>query len=77
MRNIPRDSEDKAIIEAIINMGKTLSLTVVAEGVETQEQEDYLREHICDEMQGFYFSRPIAADQFGELLRENVPSRQK
>ena len=77
IRNLPQDSEDKAIIEAIIAMGKTLSLTVVAEGVETQEQKDFLREHICDEMQGFYFSKPIAPDQFADLLRKHNPSSQK
>jgi EAL domain-containing protein (putative c-di-GMP-specific phosphodiesterase class I) len=76
IRNLPQDPEDKAITEAIIAMGKTLSLTVVAEGVETQEQEDFLREHICDEMQGFYFSKPIAPDQFADLLRKhNIPSQ--
>ena len=74
IRNLTHDSEDKAITEAIITMGKTLSLTVVAEGVETEEQEDFLREHICDEMQGFYFSKPIAPDQFADLLREHKPS---
>jgi EAL domain-containing protein (putative c-di-GMP-specific phosphodiesterase class I) len=77
IRNLPEDSEDKAITEAIIAMGKTLSLTVVAEGVETQAQEDFLREHICDEMQGFYFSKPIAPDQFADLLREHKPSSRK
>ncbi|OHD71936.1 MAG: hypothetical protein A2W19_02075 [Spirochaetes bacterium RBG_16_49_21] len=73
IRNIPKDSEDKAITEAIIAMGKTLSLTVVAEGVETQEQMDFLRERSCDEMQGFYFSRPVTPDQFADLLRSHVP----
>jgi diguanylate cyclase (GGDEF)-like protein len=74
IRNLAQDSDDQAITEAIIAMGKTLSLTVVAEGVETQEQEDYLRDHVCDEMQGFYFSKPIAPDQFGDLLRNHDPS---
>ncbi|MFA5322730.1 MAG: EAL domain-containing protein [Smithella sp.] len=74
IRNIPHDSENKAITEAIINMGKTLSLVVVAEGVETQEEESFLREQVCDEMQGFYFSRPIEPDRFADLLRkQNVP----
>jgi diguanylate cyclase (GGDEF)-like protein/PAS domain S-box-containing protein len=73
IRNLPQDSEDKAITEAIITMGKTLSLTVVAEGVETLEQENYLREHICDEMQGFYFSKPVSPDKFADLLREHKP----
>jgi EAL domain-containing protein (putative c-di-GMP-specific phosphodiesterase class I) len=69
IRELPQDPEDQAITQAIIAMGKTLSLTVVAEGVETLEQEQFLREHACDEMQGYYFSKPIAPDQFAELLR--------
>jgi len=75
IRNLPRDSEDKAIIEAIIAMGKTLSLNVVAEGVETPDQDKFLREKICDQMQGFYFSKPVAPEKFAELLRKhNKPS---
>jgi diguanylate cyclase (GGDEF)-like protein len=74
IRNIPQDAEDKAITEAIIAMGKTLSLTVVAEGVETEEQMNFLKEHSCDEMQGFYFSKPVMPEQFADLLREHVPS---
>jgi EAL domain-containing protein (putative c-di-GMP-specific phosphodiesterase class I) len=74
IRNLPYDSEDRAITEAVIAMGKNLNITVVAEGVETQEQKDFLRDHICDEMQGFYFSKPIAPDQFGDLLRNHDPS---
>ncbi|HZX62622.1 MAG TPA: EAL domain-containing protein [Bacteroidales bacterium] len=76
IRNLAQDSENQAITQAIITMGKTLKLTVVAEGVETQEQKDFLRDLICDEMQGFYFSKPIAPDQFGDLLRNNnIPSQ--
>jgi len=71
IRNLSQNSEDKAIIEAIIAMGKTLSLNVVAEGVETMAQDEFLREHICDEMQGYYFSKPVAPDQFADLLRKN------
>jgi diguanylate cyclase (GGDEF)-like protein/PAS domain S-box-containing protein len=74
IRNIPENSEDKAITEAIIAMGKTLSLTVVAEGVETQEQMDFLRQRSCDEMQGFYFSKPIPPNEFAGLLAQHVPS---
>jgi EAL domain-containing protein (putative c-di-GMP-specific phosphodiesterase class I) len=77
IRNLPQDSENRSITEAIIAMGKTLSLTVVAEGVETQDQWDFLRDHICDEMQGFYFSKPIAPDQFADLLRKNNIFSQK
>ncbi|MGD0022508.1 MAG: PAS domain S-box protein [Smithellaceae bacterium] len=73
IRNIPQDAEDKAITEAIIAMGKTLSLTVVAEGVETLEQMNFLKDHSCDEMQGYYFSKPIVPEQFADLLRKHVP----
>jgi diguanylate cyclase (GGDEF)-like protein/PAS domain S-box-containing protein len=72
IRNVPEDYEDKAIIEAIISMGQTLSLTVVAEGVETQEQMNYLKEHSCHEMQGYYFSKPVSADEFASLLKTNL-----
>lgn len=69
IRDIPANIEDKAITEAIIAMGKTLSLTVVAEGVETEAQETFLREHDCDQSQGYYFSRPVSATKFMELYR--------
>jgi diguanylate cyclase (GGDEF)-like protein/PAS domain S-box-containing protein len=59
---------DKAITEAIITMGKTLKLTVVAEGVETMEQENFLKDQACDQMQGFLFSKPMAADDFAAML---------
>jgi EAL domain-containing protein (putative c-di-GMP-specific phosphodiesterase class I) len=74
IRNLPHDPEDKRIIQSIINMGKSLSLKVVAEGVETREQENFLREHACDEIQGFYFSKPATPEQFADLLRRHVPS---
>jgi diguanylate cyclase (GGDEF)-like protein len=76
IRDIPLDTEDRAITEAIIAMGRSLNLTVVAEGVETLEQETFLRNHGCDETQGFYFSRPIASDEFADLLRGNIASHQ-
>jgi EAL domain-containing protein (putative c-di-GMP-specific phosphodiesterase class I) len=50
-------------------MGKSLSLTVVAQGVETKEQADLLRERACDEFQGFYFNKPMSAQEFAELLQ--------
>lgn len=74
IRDIPGDAEDKAITQAIIAMGKTLGLTVVAEGVETAAQQTFLSDNGCDEMQGFYFSKPIAAEKFSELLRSHKPS---
>jgi len=72
IRNVPGNTEDKAIAHAIISMGETLGLTVVAEGVETIEQMNYLKEQSCDEMQGFYFSRPVIPEQFGDLLRKQA-----
>jgi len=72
IRDLPQDPEDKAITEAIIAMGKSLNLTVVAEGVETIEQQNFLKEHDCDEMQGYYFSKPIASEKFAELLRNRI-----
>ena len=62
-------AEDKALTEAIIAMGRTLSLTVVAQGVETKEQADFLRQNACDEFQGFYLNKPVPADQMVELIR--------
>jgi diguanylate cyclase (GGDEF)-like protein/PAS domain S-box-containing protein len=72
IRDIPQNSEDRAITEAIIAMGKSLDLTIVAEGVETLEQQTFLQEHHCDEMQGFYFSKPIPSEQFAQLLRKRI-----
>src|SRR5712691_6572439 len=77
IRDLPQDLEDKAITEAIIAMGKSLNLTVVAEGVETLEQQTFLHDHACDEMQGFYFSKPISSDQFAELLRRRIESSER
>jgi EAL domain-containing protein (putative c-di-GMP-specific phosphodiesterase class I) len=60
---------DTGLADAIIAMGKSLSLTVVAQGVETKAQAEFLRTHACDELQGFYFKKPLPADQFARLLR--------
>jgi diguanylate cyclase (GGDEF)-like protein len=75
IRDLPRDPEDRAIAEAIIAMGKTLSLTIVAEGVETAEQKEFLRQRACDEMQGYYFSTPLPPEEFASLLRGHCPLR--
>ena len=69
VRDLPNDSEDQAIAQAIISMGKALGMTVIAEGVETTEQEAFLRDHACDEMQGFLFSKPLPPRQLADLLR--------
>jgi diguanylate cyclase (GGDEF)-like protein/PAS domain S-box-containing protein len=72
VREIPKNPEDNAIAEAIIGMAKALGLSVVAEGVETTEQEDFLRARACDEMQGFLFSKPLAPEAFAVMMREHV-----
>ncbi len=69
VRDLPHDSEDQAIAQAIISMGKALGMTVIAEGVETVEQQEFLRSHACDEMQGFLFSKPLPPRELAELLR--------
>ena len=69
VRDLPSDSEDRAIAQAIISMGKALGMTVIAEGVETAEQYTFLQNHDCDEMQGFLFSEPIPPRQVADLLR--------
>jgi diguanylate cyclase (GGDEF)-like protein len=68
VRDLSIRSEDQAIAQAIISMGKALGMTVVAEGVETVEQEAFLRDHACDEMQGFLFSRPVPPENIPGLL---------
>jgi diguanylate cyclase (GGDEF)-like protein len=69
VRDLPNDSEDQAIAQAIISMGKALGMTVIAEGVETVEQQTFLRDHACDEMQGFLFSKPLPPRQLADMLR--------
>jgi EAL domain-containing protein (putative c-di-GMP-specific phosphodiesterase class I) len=68
--DIPGDSDDAAIVTAIIAMAHNLKLTVVAEGVESQAQLDFLRAQNCNEMQGFLFSRPVPAHEVAQLLYE-------
>jgi predicted signal transduction protein with EAL and GGDEF domain len=73
IRELETEEEDRAITQAIITMGKTLGLTIVAEGVETAEQQSFLSKHACDEIQGYYFSKPIPCAEFERLLRTHRP----
>lgn len=70
VRDIPGDTDDAAIITAIVGLARSLKLKVIAEGVETADQLDFLRELQCDEVQGFYCGRPMAADQLATLLAD-------
>lgn len=72
IKDIINDSEDKAIVGAIISMAGSLGLQVIAEGVETVEQLLYLKEHGCDEIQGYYYSKPLNSNDFEQFVRSHV-----
>jgi diguanylate cyclase (GGDEF)-like protein/PAS domain S-box-containing protein len=72
VRGIPESADDAAIIEAIIAMARSLQLKVVAEGVETVEQYDFMRKLGCDYIQGYYFSKPIPANEVVMMLYKTM-----
>jgi diguanylate cyclase (GGDEF)-like protein/PAS domain S-box-containing protein len=76
VRDVVTNPEDAAIVRAVISMAHTLRLVVAAEGVENEEQLAFLRQHRCDEMQGFLFSPPVEAEEFQKLLnlRQALPA---
>jgi EAL domain-containing protein (putative c-di-GMP-specific phosphodiesterase class I) len=78
VRQITTVPDETIIVAAVIGLGRSLKLRVVAEGVETHEQLAFLQAHQCDEAQGYYFSRPVLPRQFAKLLEtgivETIPS---
>jgi diguanylate cyclase (GGDEF)-like protein len=70
--NVLTSTDDAAIVQAIISLAHSLRLKVVAEGVESAEQFQFLQKHGCDHYQGYYFSKPIDADTFTEMLRTSA-----
>jgi diguanylate cyclase (GGDEF)-like protein/PAS domain S-box-containing protein len=72
VRNTDTTASNGIIVGAVIAMGKNLSHRVIAEGVENQGQLDFLKKHRCEEGQGYFFSRPVDADAFAQLLRTSL-----
>src|SRR5664279_3387571 len=73
IRDVAVEPDDAAIATAIISMAKSLNLKVIAEGVEDEAQMSFLRAHQCDEIQGYYFSKPLAVDRVADKLRGDSP----
>ena len=73
IRDLDHDSNDRAIVSAIVRMAQALGMQTTAEGVETQQQLDFLRKQGCDEAQGYWFSKPIAAEKISHLLQSYQP----
>jgi diguanylate cyclase (GGDEF)-like protein/PAS domain S-box-containing protein len=72
VRQITTTPNDTSIVTAVISMGRSLKLRVIAEGVETQQEMEFLQALHCDEAQGYYFSRPVAAPDFAGLLKAGI-----
>ena len=72
IRDVTTDKDDAAIVNAIMAMSESLGLMVVAEGVETMEQLNYLKQHTCQGAQGYLFSKPVSEDQFYELAQKET-----
>ena len=72
IKDIPTEADDMAITKGIIALGHSLRLKVIAEGVETREQQDFLRSNDCDEMQGYLFSKPLPAEEVTTLLKTHA-----
>jgi EAL domain-containing protein (putative c-di-GMP-specific phosphodiesterase class I) len=69
--DIEKNLQSKKIINMIVNLAKTLGLIVIAEGIETEIQYNLLKEMGCDEFQGYYFSKPVTAEEFQAKWVEN------
>jgi diguanylate cyclase (GGDEF)-like protein/PAS domain S-box-containing protein len=76
IQDVAAKPDDAAITTAIISMARSLNLKVIAEGVEDEAQMSFLRAHQCDEIQGYYFSKPLAFDKVADKLRSNLAETQ-
>jgi len=75
VQGLPNDSDDVAIVKATIAIAHSLKLTVIAEGVETEEQLSMLKSYQCDEVQGYYFSRPLPDKELMHYLYKSLPAK--
>jgi EAL domain-containing protein (putative c-di-GMP-specific phosphodiesterase class I) len=73
VRGLPGERQNAAIVGAILVLGRELGMNVVAEGVETKEQLQFLAQRRCNEFQGYLCSRPAPAEQFAQLVRRSLP----
>jgi EAL domain-containing protein (putative c-di-GMP-specific phosphodiesterase class I) len=71
--DVATNPDDSAITAGIIGMAKSLRLKVIAEGVENEAQMSFLRAHHCDEIQGYYFCRPLLVDDVADKLQGGTP----
>ncbi|MCF8104117.1 MAG: EAL domain-containing protein [Desulfohalobiaceae bacterium] len=72
IRSLPESSNDQAIVQAILSLGKIMDLKIIAEGIETQDQLEFLQNTRCDAYQGFYYSRPLPGKEIAELLQNEI-----
>jgi len=72
VRDLPDDEEDSAITKAVIALGNSLNLTLIAEGVETKEQRDFLLENGCDNIQGYFYAKPMPANEMKIFLENGL-----
>ncbi|MEA1983792.1 MAG: EAL domain-containing protein [Campylobacterota bacterium] len=77
VKDLPNDEEDAGITKAVIALGDDLNLKVIAEGVETQEQKEFLIENGCDNIQGYFYSKPVPADEFEKILKSSINKYKK
>ena len=72
IRNLEKDAKNFRMIELVLDIAKFLGVPVVAEGVETEEQMNLLKDARCELVQGYYFSRPLPAGEFEELIKKEI-----
>ena len=70
--DLTTNERHRVVASAVISLGRKLQLKVIAEGVETEEQLAFLRENNCDEMQGYYLSKPVEANELEQLVKKSV-----